>query len=62
MSHIRREPSFTAKSCISFIEKNIHGAVVVYGLCGVRQFYGYTKSEAKKLYVDECNKLYIRSE
>lgn len=27
------------KSCIYFVEKNIHGAWVVYGLLGVKQYY-----------------------
>lgn len=41
---------------IFFIEKNIRGAWVVYGRLGVRQYYDYTKSEAKQKYIDECKK------
>lgn len=42
-------------SVIHFAERNIHGAWVVYGLAGVKQFYGYTKAEAVKLYKESCN-------
>lgn len=42
---------------IYFSEKNIHGAWVVYGTLGVKQYYGYTKAEAEQLYKTECNKL-----
>ncbi len=31
---------------IFFVERNIHGAWVVYGLCGIKQYYGYSKKEA----------------
>jgi len=41
------------KSCIYFAEKNIHGAWVVYGLLGVRQYYGFTKKEAMSRYHEE---------
>lgn len=41
------------KSCIYFVEKNIHGAWVVYGLFGVRQYYYYTKKEAMRRYRGE---------
>lgn len=40
---------------IHFVERNIHGAWVVYGLAGVKQYYGYTKAEAKRLYKESCN-------
>ena len=39
-----------AKAQIYFIEKNAHGAYVIYGDEGVKQYYGYTKREATKLY------------
>lgn len=42
---------------IYFSEKNAHGAWVVYGALGVKQYYGYTKKEAENLYKEECNKL-----
>lgn len=45
-------------SVIHFVERNIHGAWVIYGLDGVKQYYGYTKSEAIKLY-KECCKIIV---
>ena len=41
---------------IYFIEKNIHGAWVIYGALGVRQYDGYTKSEAIAKYKEESKK------
>lgn len=38
---------------IFYIDINIHGAVVVCGDIGTRQYYGYTKSQAKKMYLNE---------
>lgn len=40
---------------VFMVEKNIHGAWVIYGVLGVRQYYGYTKSEAIKKYREECS-------
>lgn len=42
-------------SGVYFIEKNVHGAWVIYGELGVKQYYGYTKSEARAKYMSECN-------
>lgn len=42
------------RSKIDFIEKNIHGAWVICGEIGFRQYYGYTKREAKAYYKKEC--------
>ena len=39
------------QSIVYFMEKNIHGAWVVYGADGVKQYYGYTKAEAKAKYI-----------
>lgn len=39
---------------IDFVEKNIHGAWVVYGVLGIRQYYYYTKKEAMAMYKKEC--------
>lgn len=39
---------------IFFMERNVHGAWVVYGDIGVKQYYYYTKSQARKLYKDEA--------
>lgn len=35
---------------IFFAEQNIHGAWVVYGSEGVKQYYGYTKAQAIEKY------------
>ena len=43
------------KTAIYFTERNIHGAIVIYGILGVKQYYGYTAAEAKKKYKDEAN-------
>ena len=40
---------------IFFTEKNIHGAIVIYGRLGIRQYYNYTESQARKTYMQECN-------
>ena len=40
---------------IYFIERNVHGTWVVYGALGVKQYYGYTKKQAKQMYLNECN-------
>ena len=44
-----------AKQVIWFMEKNIHGAWVVYGVAGIKQYYYYTKKEARQKYIDDCN-------
>lgn len=41
------------RGLIYFAEKNIHGAWVVYGEIGVKQYYGYTKKEAISRYKEE---------
>lgn len=41
---------------IFFTELNIRGAWVVYGRIGIRQYYGYTREQAKKAYKGECLK------
>jgi hypothetical protein len=47
------------KSIIFFTEKNIRGAWAIYGFLGIRQYYGYTKKEAEKLYRDEYKRQVI---
>lgn len=47
------------KENIYFTEKNIRGAWVVVGVLGTRQYYGYTKKEAIKMYNDEVYKTII---
>ena len=34
------------RGIVFFMEKNIRGAWVVYGIDGVKQYYGYTKGKA----------------
>lgn len=50
------------KSPIHFMEKNIYGAWVVYGLMDIKQYYYYTKAQARQMYVDEYNKTYFEVE
>lgn len=38
---------------IYFMERNFRGAWVVYGCDGVKQYYGYTKEQARKKYLSE---------
>jgi len=40
-------------SVIDFVERNIHGAWVIYGAIGIRQYYYYTKANAIAMYRDE---------
>ena len=47
---------------ILFVERNIHGAWVIYGLCAVRQYYGYTKTQAMRLYRQEYKEKYFENE
>lgn len=46
--------SRAGSSDIFCVEQNIHGAWVVYGAIGVRQYYFYTKKQAMALYRREC--------
>lgn len=41
---------------IDRIEKNIHGAWVVYGDIGMKQYYGFSKKRAEELYKEECER------
>lgn len=43
---------------IHFVEKNVHGAWVVYGADGIKQYYGYTKAEAIRLYKEDCKTIF----
>lgn len=45
-----------ARSYITFVEKNIHGAWVIYGDIGFRQYYGYSERAARRLYNEEAAK------
>ena len=44
-----------AKQIVWFMEKNIHGDWVLYGVAGIKQYDYYTKKEASKKYIDDCN-------
>lgn len=46
-------PKIQRRGIIFFIEKNIRGAWVIYGLEGIKQYYGYTKEQARQKYLDE---------
>lgn len=39
---------------VFFSERNVYGAWVVYGTEGVKQYYGYTRKEAERLYRESC--------
>jgi 2-hydroxy-3-keto-5-methylthiopentenyl-1-phosphate phosphatase len=41
---------------ILMVEHNIHGGWAIYGCLGVKQYYGYTKSQAIKMYKEEAEK------
>lgn len=45
-----------------FVEKNIHGAWVIYGDIGIRQYYYYTKKQAIQMYKEEVAKTNIVNE
>ena len=38
------------------VERNAYGAIVIFGDIGFRQYYGYTQSEAERLYSEEVRK------
>jgi len=46
---------------IYFVEKNVHGAWVVYGNNGIKQYYGYSKTEAIQLYKADAEREIIRA-
>ena len=48
-------------NCIDFIEKNIHGAWVIWGVLGIRQYYYYTKKEAIRKYKEEAKETILTS-
>lgn len=45
---------------IWMIERNIHGAWVIYGVIGVKQYYYYTKKEAEALYRQQISESLYR--
>ena len=46
---------------IYFTEKNIHGAWVIYGMLGVRQYYFYTKKRAMEKYKEEYRMTFVKN-
>lgn len=40
---------------VFFVERNMHGSRVVYGVDGVKQYYGLSKAEAVQRYKENCN-------
>jgi hypothetical protein len=46
---------------IHFTEKNVHGAWVVYGIMGIRQYYWYTKNQAQSMYRDEYHRTHVEN-
>ena len=41
---------------IYLIEKNLHGAIVIYGAIGVKQYYYYSKKKAIEKYITDCKR------
>lgn len=48
------------KNIIYMVEKNIHGAWAVYGVDGIKQYYGYTKKQAIEMYIRDCKTIYTQ--
>ena len=46
----------TMKGNVFLVEKNVHGAWVIYGRLGVKQYYGYSKKQAVERYNAECER------
>ena len=42
------------KGIVWFVGRNIWGAWVVYGIDGLKQYYGYSKLEAVRRYKADC--------
>lgn len=47
------------KGIIWLVEQNVHGSYTVYGSCGVKQYYGYNKTEAVNKYKKQYHKEYF---
>lgn len=47
------------KSPVYFMEKNIRGAWVIYGALGIKQYYYYTKAQARQMYINEYNQTHF---
>ena len=44
------------------VERNIRGAWVVYGACGIKQYYYCTKTETKRKYKECADVFYNKKE
>jgi len=44
---------------IYFTERNIHGGYTIYGIDGIKQYYGYKKDEAEKKYKEEAKQKFF---
>ncbi len=51
-----------ARRFIHLIERNIRGTVVIYGALGVRQYYDYTETEARRRYIADCKSTFITNQ
>ena len=51
-----------ARRFIHLVERNIRGAVVIYGALGVRQYYDYTETEARRRYIADCKSTFITNQ
>ena len=40
--------------CIDLMYQTFQAAWVIYGIIGMRQYMGYSKTAAKKAYMNEC--------
>lgn len=40
--------------CVDSMFLTFQGAWVVYGIIGIRQYMGYSRTAARKMYMDEC--------
>lgn len=40
--------------CIDSMYRTFQAAWVIYGIIGTRQYMGYSKTEAKEMYMSEC--------
>ena len=41
---------------IYLVEKNIHGAIVIYGALGIKHYYYHTEREAVREYIAACKR------
>ena len=44
------------RDIIYLSERNQRGAIVIYGIIGIKQYYYYTEREARHKYIEEARK------